>query len=335
MKDSPKKKKKKLVKHKSVAPKQKEQLIPPKNDIWYILPLVSLFIVLLVLTVYNLSLKEQIVSTTLQSAPKIEVADFPLVKNSYALDLSAESAIIVDDSSKVVLFEKKPMLRFSMASTTKIMTALVGLEHFKKNDVITIYTPTVEGATVEFIQGDTFYFEDMLYAMMLPSANNAAYAIAENYPGGMPAFVARMNEKAQELQLTYTDYADPAGLDDDGNYSTVVDLSRLASYALTNQDIAGIVSTKRKVITNIAGTHSYTLTNLNKLLGQNGVTGVKTGFTEGAGEVLITSKLEKGRTFIIVVMRSEDRFGDTERLLSYISDNVSFINPLQGTLNEK
>ncbi len=207
------------------------------------------------------------------------------------------------------------------------MTSLVALDYFAPKDILTVYSADIEGAEVGFQTGDKVYFEDMLYGLLLPSGNDAAYAIAENYPGGVPTFVEKMNEKATEIGLSYTHYADPAGLDDDGNYTTVHDLAKLASFATKNKTIATIVSTKHRTIRTIDGTNEYSLYNLNKLLGENGVVGMKTGFTQGAGGVLVTTKIEKDHTFIIVVMKSEDRFADTELLLSYISNTLTFINP--------
>lgn len=237
--------------------------------------------------------------------------------------LSAQAALVMDNDSKVVLFAKNQNIRFSMASTTKIMTALIGLEHFSLDDVLVVKREHVEGSTIRLQKGEKMRFIDFLYAMMLPSANDAAFAIADNYPGGEPAFVEKMNNKAKELHLFQTHYADPAGLDDDGDYTTVLDLARLGSFALQNQTLAEITATKQKVITSEWG-NTYVLTNLNKLLGIDGVNGMKTGFTEEALGVLVTSKKEKDKTLIIVVMKSLDRFADTQTLLSLISGQVQF-----------
>src|SRR5262249_10512256 len=141
------------------------------------------------------------------------------------------------------------------------------------------------------------------------------------------AFIHKMNEKAQELNITNAHYGDPAGLDDDLDYSTVMDLSRLAIIAIKNKNLSSIFATKQKTITNITGSNSYELKSLNKLLGEDGVNGIKTGTTEGAGEVLVTSKTENGHTFIIIVMKSTQRFVDTKILLSLISKNIHFYNP--------
>ena len=255
------------------------------------------------------------------------VSSYPMIANEYPPYLTALSAIILDDTSQVVLFEKNPNLRFSMASTTKIMTALVALEHYQSDDILTIQSDDIEGAEVGFKKGEKFTFIDVLHGMMLPSGNDAAYAIAENYPGGLNAFVEKMNQKAAEYHLYATHYADPAGLNDDGNYTTAKDLARLASIALKNPTLKKIASTKNMTITSTDGAVIYQFENLNKLLGYFGVTGLKTGFTEGAGGVLATSRIENGRTYIIVVIKSEDRFVDTLNLISYMTGRVVFFRP--------
>ncbi len=136
-----------------------------------------------------------------------------------------------------------------------------------------------------------------------------------------------MNEKAKILHLYNTHYADPIGLDDDGDYSTVIDMARLASYAITNPIFAQITSTKYKTISDLNFTRQYPLTNTNELLGIDGVIGIKTGTTEGAKEVLVTSAVENGHAYIIVVMDSNDRFGDTSKLINFIDNNVKYIIP--------
>src|SRR5262249_17236541 len=161
---------------------------------------------------------------------------------------------------------KNPQLRFSIASTTKIMTALVGLDYYKPDDILTVKTGGVPGSGLNLIPGEQFKFIDLMYAMLLPSANDAAQTIADNYPGGEKAFVNKMNEKALSLHLSNTHYADPIGLNDDGDYSTVVDMARLASYAISNTTFVEVTSTKYKTIYSRNLARIYPLTNLNKLL---------------------------------------------------------------------
>lgn len=257
---------------------------------------------------------------------EIVSAQYPKFKTPINPDVSAKAVVIMDKDSKTVLFSKNPNLLFSMASTTKIMTALVALDYFKTKDTLIIKTENVEGVNVGFKIGEQLLFEDILYAMLLPSGNDAALAVAENYPGGKDAFVKKMNEKAKLFNLTNTNFADPIGLEDSRDYTTPLELAQLASVALENKEFAKIVSTKVWEIIDLTGKNKYLLKNLNKLLGVRGVNGVKTGYTTEAGQVLVTSKKEGEHTLIIVVMDSQDRFFDTSKLLGEISENINYLS---------
>lgn len=245
--------------------------------------------------------------------------------------VSAQAAVVLDDASHILLSAKNPTLRFSMASTTKLMTALTAVEYYKPNDILTVFTAAVDGSKVGFHQGERVYFKDMLYGMLLPSGNDAALAIAQNYQGGETAFIARMNEKAKEYSLFNTHFSDPIGLDDDGDYTTANDLAELASIAMHNATIAQVVGTKETEITDVTGTFVYDVANLNKLLGLYGVDGVKTGYTDEAEQVLTTSAIVKGHRIITVVLKSEDRFKDTESILSFIENNVVYTTLIDST----
>lgn len=297
-------------------------------DLQLILVPLILLIILAIISLINIHVLQDIERNKLAESDSIaKVNPYPFVKSVSMPTISAKAAIIADADSQVILFSKNPQLRFSMASTTKIMTALTALDYYKDDSVLTVNTPGTEGSRIGLQQGEKLYFKDLLYAMLLPSANDAALVIAENYPGDKEEFVRKMNEKAQSLHLSQTHFSDPTGLDDDGNYTTVVDMAHLASYAIKNKKFTEITATKQKTIATINTSKQYTFYNLNKLLGENGVTGIKTGTTEGAGEVLVTSTVENNHTFIIVVMSSEDRFVDTKTLLTFISQNVEFIIP--------
>ncbi|HUD09726.1 MAG TPA: hypothetical protein VMR77_02910 [Patescibacteria group bacterium] len=253
-------------------------------------------------------------------------AKMPMIKTEFIPVISATGAIIMDADSKIVLYEKNLNLRSSTASTIKIMTALIALDHFQLADILTTFKPSNDGSVLGLVQDEQMTFENLLYAMLLPSANDAALTIAQNYPGGETAFVKAMNDRAKVLELYNTHYSDVAGLADEGDYTTPFDLARLASFAMQNSEIRKIVATREQTISDVSGTHIYDLKNLNVLLGQDGVNGVKTGYTEEAGQVLVTSKEEKGKTIIIVVMGSADRFGDTQKLLDLVSNNLTYLS---------
>jgi D-alanyl-D-alanine carboxypeptidase (penicillin-binding protein 5/6) len=322
---------KKAPKEKKVSQGNKivsEWLKKHDSDVQLILFPLILLVILIMLSIVN----SQLFVSVSKQEPIVEdqstaLNPYPYVQAVGAPTISAKAAIILDRGSQVILYSKNPQLRFSMASTTKIMTALVALDYYKPNDVLTIKTGNVPGSGLNFFFGEQFHFMDLLYAMLLPSANDAAQAIADNYPGGQEAFVRQMNEKTQSLHLINTHYADPIGLDDDNDYSTVIDMARLASFAISNPTFVQVTSTRYKTIYTSNFQRQYPLNNTNELLGIDGVTGIKTGTTEGAREVLVTSVVRNSHKYIIVVMDSNDRFADTKLLLNFIDSNVKYIVP--------
>ncbi len=291
-----------------------------------LIPLI-LMVILGILSLFTTRTTRELKTQQLPMVSSVSANPYAYFTRSIEPPISAEAAIIMDSESKVIVYKKNPEVRFAMASTTKLMTALVAMEYFSSMDILTVTTPNVPGQTLGFPLGEQLYFKDLVYAMLLPSSNHAANVVAHNYPGGYDVFMIRMNEKAKALSLMNTQYADPAGLNDAGNYTTAVDLARLAAEVVHNAELSQIVATKNKVITNVSKTQNYSLNNLNILLGQSGVTGLKTGYTEGAGGVLATSVVVGGRTYIVVVMRSEDRFADTQILLSYLGTDLDLFTP--------
>ncbi len=298
-----------------------------KIRIFYLVVLSIVFVIFLLLASVNFVIKRQIPKLNIYLNPlSYTPEEFPEIINNYPPEISAQGAIAMDRDSKVTLFEKNPNLRFSPASTTKIMTALIALEHYQMDDILTVYQGNTEGSVISLTPNEQFRFEELLYAMMLPSANDATKTIAQNYPGGEEAFVAKMNQKAKELGLNNTHFEDSVGLLDKGDYTTPIDLARLGSFAMQNPEFVKVVSTKNKTITNTEG-KKYDIENLNILLDLPGVNGIKTGFTEEAGQVLVTSKKIAGtnKEVIIVVMQSLDRFGDSESLLNFLDNNINYL----------
>src|SRR3989344_3560144 len=286
----------------------------------FLLPFV-LSILLIIISVVDIYLQEIILKNTIFQPPiSANVNEYPLLKNKAAPEISAKAAIIMDKDSQVVLYAKNPNLRFSPASTTKIMTALTALEHFNLTDILTVKSTGTEGSVIGLSEGERMTFGDLLYAMLLPSANDAAFVIAQNYPGGVEKFVNKMNENTRRFSLYNMHFGDPAGLLDHEDYTTPIDLARLASISMDNKVLSQIVSSKRKIISDVDSRNTYEIFNLNKLLGTNGVNGIKTGFTDEAGGGLVTSRIKNGRKLIIIVMKSDDRFLDTQKLLNFVSD---------------
>ncbi|MBI5045096.1 MAG: D-alanyl-D-alanine carboxypeptidase [Candidatus Levybacteria bacterium] len=320
--------KKKIIKKKSPRKKLSLYIHKYEKGLHLLLSPLILLVLVCILHFIVLNIKSQAVRQQVaRDSVRLEPLPYLFFAKPISPILTAEAAIIIDRDAKTVLYEKNSHLRFSMASTTKIVTALVALDHFKPHDVLIAKRSRVEGVNVGVEIGDTLYFRDALYAMLLPSGNDIAMMIADNYPGGQKVFVEKMNKKMKELHLLNTHFADPAGLDDDGNYTTALELAQLAAHASKNVTVAEIVATKTKIISTADGSKIFSLTNLNKLLGYEGVVGLKTGHTEGAGDVLLTSVVSNGHTFIVVVMRSQDRFFDTEILLSYITSGIASFKP--------
>lgn len=242
------------------------------------------------------------------------------------IDVSSRAYIIYDPQVRTIISGKNEKLRFSPASSTKIMTAIIALEEYNLGDVVTaIGLDKVEGSTMKLREGESISVENVLYGLLLPSGNDAAYVIASVYEGGESGFVARMNEKAKELNLVNTRFVDPSGYSDD-NYTTAYDLARLASYALKNPKFGAIVSTKNKTVTDVTGEIIHELSNLNELLGIDGVSGVKTGFSEEALGVLVSSVDHEGRTYIIIVLGSDDRFFDTKNIIERAVKKITLIS---------
>ncbi len=225
----------------------------------------------------------------------------------YAVGLSAQSAVLYDPLQNEILYEKAAHDRRSVASTTKIMTALVALELYDPMQTVTIERAWtgIEGSSMYLKPGERLQIIDLLYGLMLMSGNDAAVALASLLTGDMDDFVALMNRKAQELGLADTAFANPNGLENEGHYSTAYDMARLMAAAMENElfcEIVGTASCMR------AGRQ---MNNHNKLLGQYaGCVGGKTGYTRKAGRCLVTAAERQGRQLIAVTLGAPDDWAD-------------------------
>ena len=249
----------------------------------------------------------------------------PELSSSLPLSINARSYIVYDPTSRVVVDGKNEFLQFAPASATKMMTALVVLDHYKPEDVVIARNVfQVKGSKMNLIEGEAMVVKDLLYGLMLPSGNDAAFVLAQNYPGGQDEFIKAMNEKAKALHLYNTKFMDPSGLRDD-NYTTAYDLSRIGSAVLKHPLLSEIVKTQFITVYNTAFTSSYNLQNLNELLYDPQVVGVKTGYTDEASGVLVTGYNYNGRIYIVVVLKSADRFTDTQQIIYGIIPQVKLV----------
>ena len=214
-----------------------------------------------------------------------------------AVQLSAAAAVLMDADSGEILFEKDAGRCMRIASTTKIMTALVALERAKLTDTITVTAShMVEGSSMYLKPGETVTVEELLYGLMLCSGNDAALALADCC-GGLDAFVQAMNEKAAALGMKDTSFANPNGLDDENHYSTAQDMAVLAAYAAEDPTFRRICSTKTATV------GGRSMTNHNKLLRQiEGCIGMKTGYTKAAGRTLVSCAERQGRRLVAVTL---------------------------------
>ena len=225
---------------------------------------------------------------------------------------SARNGILLDASTGRVLYEKLPDERALIASTTKIMTALLICEQCNVLDRVRIPAEAVgiEGSSIYLQEGEVLTIQDLLYGLMLHSGNDAATALAIYCGGTVEGFAQMMNDKAHRLGLTGTHFDNPHGLDSPGQYSTARDMARLAAYAMDNPIFAHTVSTKT---VNAGG---RTLRNHNKLLWRlEGADGVKTGFTKAAGRILVSSATRQGRRLIAVTMNDPNDWDDHALLM--------------------
>ncbi len=222
---------------------------------------------------------------------------------------SAKAAITIEAQTGISLYEKNADEQLPMASTTKIMTALVALENADINQTFTVSETAckVEGTQIGLLAGDQISLNDLLHMLMMKSANDAAQTIAENISGSLEAFAELMNERAKQMGLTHTHFENPHGLPSDNHYTTARELALIAAEALKNDTFAQIVSTKKKKL----DYHGLVIENSNRLLSSyEYTTGVKTGFTKAAGRCLVTSAKKDGVTLINVTLNDGNDWQD-------------------------
>jgi D-alanyl-D-alanine carboxypeptidase (penicillin-binding protein 5/6) len=241
-------------------------------------------------------------------------------------EITTASYLILDANSNVIIISKDINRKLKIASITKLMTALVALDLYKPTEILTVKNNFNNGAIIGFTKGEKISVDSLIKALLITSANDAAQTLADNSPR---PFIELMNKKAQDIHLNDTLFSNPQGFDDGNNSSTVFDLARLGSYVLRYPYIREIVRTKSTVIKNTEN-KSYTLENVNILLSDHPeVLGMKTGFTEEAGECLLSLHKINGHEVIIVVLNSEDRFGETMQLAEWLSANFNWKNLAQ------
>ena len=244
--------------------------------------------------------------------------------------INSRAYVVIDRKTNTILVGKNENQKKKMASTTKIMTALVVIEHADLSDIVEVSKKSANtgGSRLGLKAGDKLTVSDLLYGLMMRSGNDSAVALAEYVAGSISDFANLMNEKAKSLGLSNTHFVTPHGLDEDEHYTTAYELAILSNYAMNNEIFAKIVGTKNYTIT-ING-YPKNLTNTNELLGVlNGVYGIKTGFTNGANRCLVTC-CKRGDMDIICVVLGADtkkyRTTDSIKLIEYAFRNFTYVN---------
>ena len=240
--------------------------------------------------------------------------------------IAGETAALIDAQSGMLLYGKEAHKKMYPASTTKVLTALVALEKAKLNDLVTIGANPIHagGTSIWLAEGEKLSLEELLYALLLNSANDAGVAIAEHVAGSEEEFAKLLNEKALKLGAKDTHFTNPHGMPNEKHYSTAYDMALIGREALKNQDLRKIVTTVHHEIPRTDPEAQKYLFNHNKLLwsktfGYEGATGLKTGYTVEAGQCIIASAKRDGRELIAVVLRTEGNnlWYDASKLLDY------------------
>ncbi|MBQ9780348.1 MAG: D-alanyl-D-alanine carboxypeptidase [Clostridia bacterium] len=234
--------------------------------------------------------------------------------------ISAQGAVLINADTGEILYRQNENARLPMASTTKIMTALVAVEALPSDTLVTITKESVgiEGSSIYLTEGEVLTLEELLYALMLSSANDAAVAIAMAVSGSVEAFSERMNQKAVALGLKNTHFVNPHGLDDPEHYTTAYELAVIAKEAMSHDLLKTIISTERKTIPHNGEEGVRLLLNHNKLLRTyDGAVGVKTGFTKKSGRCLVSAAEKDDLALIAVTLNAPDDWRDHTKLLDY------------------
>lgn len=248
------------------------------------------------------------------------------------LELTAQSAILIEASTGRVIWEKDADVRHYPASMTKMMTGILALENLspRADVLISPNAAATEDCPLEIVAGECLSADDIITGMLMESDNGAAVAIAETVDGSVDKFVQRMNDRAKMIGMSNTHFVNPNGLTEVNHYSTARDMAKLARFAMNNKKFRDIVSTKKQIIHwEVPARQQKLAENTNKLLEKyNGMNGIKTGWTKAAGGCLAASARRNGVELIAIVMQTpepDDRFADAGKLLDYGFKKVKMV----------
>lgn len=254
------------------------------------------------------------------------------------LDISAKSAVIICAETGEVVYSKNMNECLSMASTTKIMTAILAVEYGASDKNLTVIENmiAVEGTSMGLKDGDSVSLKTLVKGMLLASGNDAANAVANIIGGDIPTFVQMMNDKAKEIGMYSTSFETPSGLDGDNHYSTAFDMAILGAYAIKNPEFRSICSSESLAVFYGSPPYRRVLTNHNKLLKMyDGAFGIKTGFTKKSGRCLVSAVEKDGKTLVAVTLNAPDDWNDHIKMYDYAFEKVNYVELKDGTENIK
>ena len=249
---------------------------------------------------------------------------------SGSISISSPSAILIEKDTGKVIYKKNAGTKRSNASTTKIMTAILALENCELDEKVTFssFAASQEAVKLYANAGEQFYLKDLMYALLLPSYNDVAVAIAEHVSGSQKAFAKQMNAKAKEIGCKNTTFVTASGLDEKNHGTTAADLAKIARYALKNAAFRKIIKKQSYSFTSTSSGRQFWVTTTDEFLtSMKGALGVKTGYTSKAGYCFVGALKYKGKTYISVVLgasTSDARWADTRKLMKFAKKNVKF-----------
>lgn len=255
-------------------------------------------------------------------ASLLDLSPIPTLKHeSLKPDIKAKAALVMDYDTGLILYEKNINEPMPMASLTKIMTAILILENHDLSEVVTVDSDLSGemGVRVWLRQYEKLTVGDLLKALLIPSAGDAATALADFHSGSVENFVAAMNARAKELNLVHTHFMNPIGLDEEGHYSSAYDLALLTKYALHFPAFRAIVKTDSATISSVDGKFHHSFDSTNYLLNSYlDILGVKTGTTDGAGQSLINlARSDRGNEVIAILLNSPSRFQENKSMIDW------------------
>jgi len=304
--------------------KNKYLTFTPKKIVYLVLFLaVPIFLLTFFIQLQKLPLPNQ----TLNPTVKALIADsalaapalLPIKTEVNPFTTLSKAVYVVDVNSMSVLYGQNQDTTLPMASIAKMMTALLAIEHYSPNDWLTVDGVKTDGSNIGLISGEQYQMQDLLGALLVGSANDAAEVLASNFTDGLTGFVWGMNQKALELGMKNTHFVNPIGFDHPDQYSTARDLTILAIEVMKHPLLAAYVSQKEFSLTDSTNAKTLKIKSTNELLSlDSSVLGIKTGWTEEAGECLIVYANRDNHPIISVILGSSNRFEESETLINWI-----------------